>query len=388
MELSLLLFAVSQQCKQRHVYGLYPHTPLRGRILTFDVIVFVWSECISAPLPALPGSCKENQMETRGEEAGGPQILRSSITMCEQNQTTVTEFILLGFQSFSNLKALLFSLVFSVYVIILCGNLLIIVLVSTNHRLQVPMFYFLKNLALVDILFTTNIVPNMLYIILMEGGKISTTGCFVQYYVHCICIYTQSVILSVMSLDRYMAICQPLHYFTVMNPKVCFHLAFWSWAAGFFLIPSEFLLIFQLQFCESAIIDHFFCDFAPFLRLSSSNTEIIRWQDFMISVLLIFLPFLFVIVSYVCIFITILKISTAAGRKKAFSTCSSHLATVSTHYGALVTIYIFTARGNSLPENKWRSLLYTVLTPFINPILYSMRNQEFRKVLKKLICRR
>ncbi|XP_073493332.1 olfactory receptor 6C75-like [Phyllobates terribilis] len=304
--------------------------------------------------------------------------------MCGRNETTVTQFLLLGFQSFNNLKVLVFIFVFLIYMIILIGNLLVIILVSTHHRLQVPMFFFLKHLALVDILFTTNIVPNLLYVILMEGGKISTNGCFVQYYIHCICIYTQSVVLSVMSLDRYMAICQPLHYSSIMNPKVCLHLAFWSWAAGFFIIPSEFLLIFQLQFCDSNVIDHFFCDFAPFLSLASSNTEIIRWQDFTISVFLIFLPFLFVIVSYVCIFITIIKISTATGRKKAFSTCSSHLATVSTHYSALVTIYIFTARGNNLHENKWRSLLYTFLTPFINPILYSMRNKEFRKVLKKL----
>ncbi|XP_056402968.1 olfactory receptor 6C75-like isoform X2 [Hyla sarda] len=276
----------------------------------------------------------------------GLEHLRTSITMCEQNETTVTQIFLLGFQNFYNLKALIFTLVLVVYIAIVIGNLLIVLLVSTNRSLQVPMFYFLKHLALVDLLFTTNIVPNMLYIILMDGRNITTTECFVQYYFHCISIYTQSVILSVMSLDRYMAICQPLHYSSIMNPKVCFHLAFWSWAAGFFLIPSEFLLIFQLQFCGSNVIDHFFCDFAHFLSLSTlSNTEIIRWQDFMISVLLIFLPFLFVIVSYICIFITILKISTAAEKKKAFSTCSTHLATVSTHYGALVTIYIITARA-------------------------------------------
>ncbi|KAM3920442.1 olfactory receptor 5V1-like [Leptodactylus fuscus] len=304
--------------------------------------------------------------------------------MCKQNETTVTDFLLLGFQNLYHHRILLFILMFLIYMMILTGNSLVVILVSTNYHLQVPMFYFLRNLALVDILFTTNIVPNMLYVILMKGGKITTTGCFVQYYVHCICIYAQSVILSVMSLDRYMAICQPLNYYSVMNPKLCFHLAFWSWAAGFVLIPCEFFLIFQLEFCGSRVIDHFFCDFAPFLRLSSSNTEIIRWQDFAISVLLIFLPFLFVILSYICIFITILKISTATGRKKVFSTCSSHLATVSTHYGALVTIYIFTARGDSLSENKWRSLLYTVLTPFINPMLYSLRNQEFRKVLRKI----
>ncbi|XP_073442430.1 olfactory receptor 6C75-like [Dendrobates tinctorius] len=304
--------------------------------------------------------------------------------MCGQNETAVTQFLLLGFQSFNNLKAIIFIVVFLMYMVILIGNLFVVILVSTHHRLQVPMFFFLKHLALVDILFTTNIVPNLLYVILMEGGKISTNGCFVQYYIHCICIYTQSVILSVMSLDRYMAICQPLRYSSVMNPKVCLHLAFWSWAAGFFIIPSEFLLIFQLQFCGSNTIDHFFCDFAPFLSLASSNTEIIRWQDFTICVFLIFLPFLFVIVSYIYIFITIMKISTASGRRKAFSTCSSHLATVSTHYSALVTVYIFTARGKDLHENKWRSLLYTFLTPLINPMLYSMRNKEFRKVLKKL----
>ncbi|KAM5129399.1 olfactory receptor 5V1-like [Mantella aurantiaca] len=307
--------------------------------------------------------------------------------MCEKNQTEVTEFFLLGFQSFYQLKVLVFILVLLVYIVILIGNLLVVILVTKNHQLQIPMFYFLRNLAMVDLMFTTNIVPNMLYIILMEGGKITTTGCFIQYYIHCIAIYTQSVILSVMSFDRYMAVCQPLHYSSVMSPKLCLNLAFWSWAAGFFLIPSEFLLIFQLQFCDSNVIDHFFCDFAPFLSLSSSDTDIIRWQDFMISVFLIFLPFLFVILSYICIFITILKISTSAGRKKAFSTCSSHLATVSTHYGALVTIYIFTARGNSLHENKWRSLLYTVLTPFINPLLYSLRTQEFRSVLKRLTQR-
>ncbi|KAM9294467.1 olfactory receptor 5V1-like [Gastrophryne carolinensis] len=304
--------------------------------------------------------------------------------MCRNNQTEVTTFLLLGFQSLHNLKVLLFTLVLLVYTVILIGNLLIIILVTTNNQLQVPMFYFLKHLALVDLMFTTNIVPNMLYIIIMEGGQINKNVCFIQYYIHCIGIYTQSVILSVMSFDRYLAVCQPLRYSSVMSPKLCTSLAFCSWAAGFVLIPSEFLLIFQLHFCKSNTIDHFFCDFAPFLSLSSSDTNIVRWQDFTISVFLIFLPFLFVIVSYICIFVTIFNITTAAGRKKAFSTCSSHLATVSTHYGALVTIYIFTARGHSLNENKWRSLLYTVLTPFINPLLYSFSNQEFRKVLKKV----
>ncbi|XP_077321070.1 olfactory receptor 10A7-like [Lithobates pipiens] len=306
--------------------------------------------------------------------------------MCNENQTMVTEFLLLGFQSLQNFRILLFIFILVMYIVIVVGNLLIVILVSIDHQLQVPMFYFLKHLALVDLMFTTNIVPNMLYVILMVGGKITIAGCFFQYCTHSLYVYTQSTILAAMSLDRFMAICYPLHYSSFMTPKLCYHLAFWSWAAGVFLSPSEFYLIFTLQFCQSNVIDHFFCDLAPFLSLASANQDLIEWHDFSISFLLIFIPFVLIILSYICIFITILKISTSAGKKKAFSTCSSHLITVCTHCGILVTVYIFTARGPFHPENKWRSLLYTILTPFINPLLYSIRNQEFRKATRSFIC--
>ncbi|XP_056401103.1 olfactory receptor 5V1-like [Hyla sarda] len=297
----------------------------------------------------------------------------------------VSEFLLLGFQSLHNFKILVFLCILLAYLATLVGNLLIVILVATNHQLKVPMFYFLKHLALVDLLFTTNIVPNMLHVILMAGATITTTGCFIQYCLHSLSVYTQSLVLAAMSLDRYMAICQPLRYSSVMTPKLCLHLAFWSWAAGLFLSPSEFYIIFHLKFCSSNVIDHFFCDLAPFLILASSNEELVEWHDLIISFTLIFIPFLFIIFSYVFIFITILRISTSSGRKKAFSTCSSHLVTVSTHCGILVTVYVFTARGKPIHENKLRSLLYTVLTPFINPLLYSIRNQEFRKAITKLI---
>ncbi|CAI9560273.1 unnamed protein product [Staurois parvus] len=306
--------------------------------------------------------------------------------MCEENQTMVTEFLLLGFQSLQNFRIPLFIFILLIYIVILIGNVLIVILVSFDRRFQVPMFYFLKHLALVDLLFTTNIIPNMLYVILMAGAQITVDGCVLQYCIHSLCVCTQSIILAAMSLDRFIAICHPLRYSSFMTPKLCFHLAFWSWAAGIFLSPSEFYLIFTLQFCRSNIIDHFFCDLAPFLNLASANHDEIERQDFIISVLLIFIPFLFIILSYICIFITILKMSTSAGRKKAFSTCSSHLITVCTHCGILVTVYIFTAGGPFQPENNWRSLLYTILTPFINPLLYSIRNQEFRKATRSFIC--
>ncbi|KAM3920443.1 olfactory receptor 5V1-like [Leptodactylus fuscus] len=297
----------------------------------------------------------------------------------------LSEFFLLGFQSVYNYRILLFTFILLAYMVIVIGNLLIVILVSTNRQLQVPMFYFLKHLALVDLLVTTNIVPNMLYVILMAGATISRTGCLIQYCTHSPSVCTQTLVLAVMSFDRFMAICQPLRYSSVMTPKLCIHLAFWSWAAGWILSPCEFILIFQLKFCRSNVINHFFCDLAPVLMLAESNRELVEWHDFIISLTLILLPFLLIILSYVCIFITILKMSTFSGRQKAFSTCSTHLATVSTHCGILVTVYIFSARENSIHENKLRSLLYTVLTPFINPLLYSIRNQEFRKAIKKLI---
>ncbi|MEE6506023.1 hypothetical protein FKM82_007471 [Ascaphus truei] len=308
--------------------------------------------------------------------------------MCEDNQTMVTEFLLLGFQSNPNLKILLFILLLLIYIVILIGNLLIIVLVSISRRLNIPMYVFLKHLALADILFTTNIVPNMLHVIIREGGRMSIPGCMSQYYMHSFSIFAQSLLLTVMSFDRYLAICYPLRYSSIMDHKLCFHLIFWCWSIGFILIPSEIILLSQLQFCDSNIIDHFLCDFAPIINLSSSDSVIVIWEDFVFSILVIFLPFVFVIVSYVCIFIEILKISSTTGRQKTFSICSSHLATVCTYYGTLIAIYMVPPDGNSLNGNKWRSLLYTVLTPLINPIIYSMRNKEIKVSLHELICRK
>ncbi|KAM3920441.1 olfactory receptor 10A7-like [Leptodactylus fuscus] len=306
--------------------------------------------------------------------------------MCGDNQTLVSDFLLLGFKTHLNLRLLLFSLFLVIYLVILAGNAMIIISVSLVQYLDIPMFIFLKHLALADVLFTTNIIPNMLYVIIMEGGKISTKGCFTQYYFHCISVFAQSLVLTTMSFDRYVAICQPLRYSSVMNHKLCHYLVFWSWATGILLMPSEMVSLSQLKFCGSNIIDHFFCDFAPVLKITSSDTSLVTWEDFIFTVLLIVFPFFLVIVSYTFIFISILKISTTTGRKKAFSTCSSHLVTLGTYYGTIITIYLFPVEESALTENKLKSLLYIVLTPFINPIIYSMRNREIRKAFKQLLC--
>lgn len=308
--------------------------------------------------------------------------------MCIDNQTMVFDFFLLGFKTQQSFKLLLFFLFLVIYIVILAGNSMIIISVSLVQYLDIPMFIFLKNLALADVLFTTNIIPNMLYVILMEGAKISPKGCFTQYYFHCISVFAQSLVLTMMSFDRYIAICHPLRYSSVMNHKLCHHLVFWSWATGILLMPSEMVSLSQLRFCSSNIIDHFFCDFAPVLKIASSDTSFVTLEDLILTLLLIVVPFLFVIISYTCIFISILKISTTTGRQKAFSTCSSHLVTLCTYYGAIITIYVFPVEESALNENKLKSLLYIVLTPFVNPIIYSMRNREIRKAFRQILCHR
>ncbi|KAG8449742.1 hypothetical protein GDO86_016402 [Hymenochirus boettgeri] len=273
--------------------------------------------------------------------------------MCENNGTSVTEFFLLGFNSYQKTKIILLIVFLLIYISILTGNLLIILLVTTSLHLKDPMYIFLKHLALADVLVTSNIIPNMLRTIINDG-----------------------------------TICHPLRYISVMNPKVCSYFIFWSWATGFILLQIEFISLSNLKFCGSNIIDHFFCDFAPVVSIASSDTNNAQWEDFVLSVLFIIVPFTLVVISYICIVITILKISTTDGRKKAFSTCSSHLAILGLYYGTMITIYILPFGQNTSHEIKLKSLIYTILTPFLNPILYSMRNKEIRRSCNQLFCKK
>ncbi|KAM5146529.1 olfactory receptor 1M1-like [Mantella aurantiaca] len=308
--------------------------------------------------------------------------------MCKINETEFSEFFLLGFHEFHNLRVLLFFLFLVVYLLIVTENCLIVTLVSSCQHLHVPMYIFLRNLALADLLLTSNITPKMLEVTWLGGTVIAKRSCFIQYYFHCISTYTQSLILTAMAFDRYLAICHPLRYSSLMINKLCFNLAFWPWAIPIILIPSEMVFVAQMGFCGSKIIDHFFCDFAPILEMASTDTYTVVFEDFVLSILLAFTPFILVIISYICIFIAIIRITSNDGRQKAFSTCSSHLAAVCTYYGPLIAIYMFPVGENTPYENKLKSLLYTAITPLINPILYSMRNQEIKKAAKLLFNKR
>ncbi|XP_069819273.1 putative olfactory receptor 5AK3 [Dendropsophus ebraccatus] len=308
----------------------------------------------------------------------------SHCNMCEGNETIVTEFVLIGFQNSHKFRVALFCLALSVYVFTFLGNIVIILLVSSTYRLHCPMYLFISNLAVADLIITTSIVPNMLRIIWLEGHKMSINGCISQYFFVFVSTYAQCCILMVMSFDRFLAICLPLRYSSIMNITFSIRLIFGSWMIGILLIKVEVIIISQLQFCSSNIIDHFFCDFAPLLALSSSKVDVLAWLDISFNIVVIFLPFIFIMVSYICIFIVIVKISSSKGRRKAFSTCSSHLLVVCTYYGSLIGVYMSPLRTNAFYENKMKSLLFVMLTPFTNPIIYSMRNREIIDTMKNV----
>ncbi|XP_075434069.1 olfactory receptor 6B1-like [Ascaphus truei] len=303
--------------------------------------------------------------------------------MLGKNQTIVTEFLLLGFQNLHSFKILLFSLFLVIYIMTISSNLLIIALVSTSHQLHSPMYFFLAHLSLSDILLTTVFVPNMLRLIWGEGGTMSVAGCICQLHFFASSLATESLLLTVMSYDRYLAICHPLRYTTIMNFKLCLQLVIWAWLLGFIFVLLIILPISQLQFCGPNVIDHIFCDFAPLLKHSCSDSSFLEIEDFVLSIALAPLPFVFIIVTYICIFLTILRIPSTTGRQKAFSTCSSHISVVCTYYGSLIIIYVVPSRGHTFNINKVLSLLYTVVTPFFNPLIYSLRNQEIGSALRR-----
>ncbi|XP_077314576.1 olfactory receptor 10J4-like [Lithobates pipiens] len=299
------------------------------------------------------------------------------------NTTDEVQFILRGFGKLYN-PFPTFSIFLIIYIVTLCGNLLIIVLVSTYHQLHTPMYLFVAHLSICDIVFTTNIIPTMLEIILKGMYKISMPRCIYQYYVYSLSTAAECLILTAMSYDRYLAITKPLHYTSIMNLIVCLQLVGSCWLTGALSTLIMVFMIFLRPFCGPNVIDHFICDVAPLLKLSCSDTFAVEVAIFLFCIPLLVTPFMFLVVTYVCIFITIGRIRSSNGRKKTFSTCSSHLTSVCTYFGTLMTVYMDPNRGHST-INKILFLLYTVVTPLFNPIIYSIRNQEIKKIIAMVL---
>ncbi|XP_077118494.1 olfactory receptor 6N1-like [Ranitomeya variabilis] len=301
--------------------------------------------------------------------------------MQSSNSNTVSEIVLLGFQNLQGFRICLFLLLLIIFCVTICGNLLIILVVSSSRLLHSPMYFFLTQLSFSDILLSTTIVPNMLHIVLYEGSSVPFIGCLTQFYFFLASETLECLLLAVMSYDRYQAICHPLHYASVMTLTFCVKVVLSCWAIMLpatmaFSIPMSYL-----WFCGPNVIDHFFCDLDPILELSCSDTFFMKIEDMILIIPFGLCPFTVIMVSYAYIIITILKIPSVTGRKKTFSTCSSHLAVVSLYYGSLLSIYLF---PNTENIKKFFSTFYTVITPLFNPIIYSLRNREIKQEFIKL----
>ncbi|XP_040197811.1 olfactory receptor 1468-like [Rana temporaria] len=298
--------------------------------------------------------------------------------MLKSNITTIS---LLGFHNMGKFNLLVFTLILMIYCAAICGNLLIITLVSYSKSLHSPMYFFLSQLSVSDIILITNIAPNMLNIVLHGQTSISFPGCITQLYVFALSETFECFILTVMSYDRYLAICYPLHYVSIMSQVLCIALVFAAWLLSSSLTSFIIHGVCSLEFCGPNTIDQFFCDFYPLMKLSCSDTSIVRMESTLLCTAVIVLPFLLIVLSYIYIALTILKISSISGRLKSFSTCSSHLTVVSIFYGTLISMYVLPNEGQSQMISKILSLLYTVFTPFINPFIYSLRNKDIKNAL-------
>ncbi|XP_063785686.1 olfactory receptor 10A3-like [Pseudophryne corroboree] len=306
--------------------------------------------------------------------------------MIMNNYTAVHEFLLLGFPQIKGYNAIiLFVLILIAYIMTLMINSMIIILVSTRQQLHSPMYFFIQQLSFIEIVFMTVTIPSMLRVIWLEGTTISIIGCIAQTYIYCAIGTTECHILTVMSFDRYLAICHPLRYSTIMNIKLQHSLVIYCWVFGLLITQVNLSFLCQLRFCGPNVINHFFCDIGPFVELSCSYTRALQLEIVFISIPIMVIPFILIVVSYICVFLTILRISSTTGRKKTFSTCSSLLSVVTVFYGTLITIYLVPANGHSLTVNKFIALLYIVITPLFNPFVYSLRSKEIRAIIGILL---
>uniref|UniRef100_A0ABM5GSD7 Olfactory receptor n=1 Tax=Pogona vitticeps TaxID=103695 RepID=A0ABM5GSD7_9SAUR len=314
--------------------------------------------------------------------------MKQLITKREKgNDTMVEEFLLLGFKSVPAPESLLFLVFLVVYIITIGGNILVATIVLTTYHLHKPMYFFLGNLAVLETFYTSTILPRILASFISHYQRISFTGCFLQFYFFASLVCTECYLLSAMSYDRYLAICRPLHYVTIMNGRLCFQLSLATWITGF--VASAFTTFFasQLKFCGPNEIDSFFCDYSPLLLLSCSDTQQTETLMSVLGAACTMPPLLLTMVSYVCIITTILKIPSTTSRRKAFSTCSSHLTVVTIFYGTLIIVYILPKTNALRDMNKVFAVFYTIVAPMVNPFIYSLRNTEFRVALRKAVCK-
>ncbi|KAM9095528.1 olfactory receptor 1361-like [Sarcophilus harrisii] len=304
------------------------------------------------------------------------------------NQSGVSEFILLGLSNEPEQQRLLFFLFLLMYLITGLGNLLIMLATSTDSRLHTPMYFFLSNLSLVDICFTSTTIPKMLNNHISKNRTIPYSGCLAQVFFVIWFGGIDSVLLTAMAYDRYVAICAPLHYGTIMTPRVCAFLVLLSWSWAFIIALTHTVLLTQLSFCGHNEIPHFFCDLSSILKLACSDTFINDWIVNTVGALTVFLPFIGILISYTHIFMTVLKISSVSGKQKVFSTCGSHLTVVCLFYGTIIGVYFSPTSTHITHQDTAAAVMSTVVVPMLNPFIYSLRNKDMKGALRMLITRK
>ncbi|XP_037357808.1 olfactory receptor 11H7-like [Talpa occidentalis] len=301
--------------------------------------------------------------------------------------STVTQFILLGFPGPWKMQIILFSMIFLVYILTLTGNVAIICAVRWDHRLHTPMYMLLANFSFLEIWYVTCTVPNMLVNFFSKTKTISFSGCFIQFYFFFSLGTTECFFLCVMAYDRYLAICHPLHYPSIMTSQFCAILVSLCWLFGFLGHLVSITFISQLPFCGPNIIDHFLCDVEPLMALSCAPNSIIENAFHFVTSVFIVLTGLYILGSYALVLRAVLKVPSSAGRQKAFSTCGSHLVVVSLFYGTIIVMYVSPKSDNSVAMHKIITLLYSVVTPVLNPFIYSIRNKDMKFALRQVFCR-
>ncbi|ELK33650.1 PREDICTED: olfactory receptor 1I1 [Myotis davidii] len=304
-----------------------------------------------------------------------------------ENQTVVSEFLLLGLSEKPEYHALLFGLFLSMYLITVFGNLLIILAIVSDSHLHTPMYFFLSNLSLVDAFFSSTTVPKMLANLWSQSRAIPYTGCLVQMYAFHLFGTMDSFLLAAMAIDRFVAIVYPLRYLVIMSPRVCGLLVGGPWLITNLQSLVHTCLMAQLTFCAGSEIPHFFCDLIPLLKLSCSDTHTNELVIFAFGILMGISPLSCILLSYTCIFRAVFKIPSAQGKWKAFSTCGSHLTVVSLFYGTIFAVYLQPASLTSSQKDKAAALMCGVVIPMLNPFIYSLRNKDIKVALRKLLSR-
>ncbi|XP_075425355.1 olfactory receptor 5AP2-like [Ascaphus truei] len=265
------------------------------------------------------------------------------------------------------------------------GNVLVVVVIQLHSQLHTPMYFFLVNLSFLEILYTSTIIPNTLRNFLREDKAISFVGCFTQMFIFISLGGSECVLLGTMAYDRYVAICRPLQYNTIMSPSFCFHLALFSWSIGFLNSLVHTIFTAMLPFCHERLIKHYFCEIPHILKLSCKDTQVNEILIFILGGSMTVGSLILTLLSYTCIVVAVLRIPSINRKRKAFSTCTSHLLVVSIFFGTVIFIYLRPTSQSSSEQDRVISVVYGVVTPLFNPVIYSFRNKEFQRALQKVL---